>query len=272
MGLFIVVDGPDACGKTTLIKGLVRCLQAANIPYVTTKEPNSPSSLFEDKFSLGQEVHALVSNNQSLGDTTRMLLMYAARIENYTKVILPALNARKVVITDRWSSSSEVYQISLSKGTKRQIRGLKRLQKRLEKSLYSYHDDAGISRIPDISVILSTTPIEALHRLGIRSNDKNTDKDKNSNTLSPDKTVSDTLDGIERYTFENTLESFITGYTEANQAYARIAKRLRLCGHICLEADTTFIADAVAPVRVETQINHIIAVQIVRGCIRQNIE
>jgi dTMP kinase len=103
-GLFITLEGGEGSGKTTQLQHLREALDAASIPHLCTREPGGAP--------LSEKIRALVveSQEEEWLPTSEMLLFMAARVEHVQRVILPALEAGKVVICDRFHDSSCAYQ------------------------------------------------------------------------------------------------------------------------------------------------------------------
>ena len=103
-GLFITFEGGEGSGKTTQIALLSDYLASKYYKVYVTREPGG---------SKGAESirNLLVTGNPDKWDPeTEALLMYAARRDNYIRVIRPNLNEGKIVISDRFSDSTNVYQ------------------------------------------------------------------------------------------------------------------------------------------------------------------
>ena len=104
MGLFIVMEGPDGSGKTTQINLLEQYLKEAGYECLITREPGGTV--------IGEEVRELILNPEykEMSPVTEMLLYAASRAQLVHEVIGPALEAGKIVISDRFVDSSIVYQ------------------------------------------------------------------------------------------------------------------------------------------------------------------
>ena len=103
-GKFITLEGGEGCGKSTQAKLLIEYLQQHGIETVLTKEPGSTE---EGKILR----NLLVTGDKDKFDAiTECLLYYADRRCNLTKVVWPALEAGKWVISDRYADSTEAYQ------------------------------------------------------------------------------------------------------------------------------------------------------------------
>lgn len=103
-GLFIVMEGPDGSGKTTQINLLEQYLKEAGYEYLITREPGGTV--------IGEEVRELILNPEykEMSPVTEMLLYAASRAQLVHEVIGPALEAGRIVISDRFVDSSIVYQ------------------------------------------------------------------------------------------------------------------------------------------------------------------
>lgn len=103
-GLFITLEGPDGSGKTTQAGLLGDRLKAAGYDVLHSREPGGTP--------IGMKIRAILLDpaNQDLMPTAEMLLMFAARAQNVEQWILPALAEGRIVLSDRFTDSSLVYQ------------------------------------------------------------------------------------------------------------------------------------------------------------------
>lgn len=103
-GLFIVMEGPDGSGKTTQINLLEQYLKEAGYECLITREPGGTV--------IGEEVRELILNPEykEMSPVTELLLYAASRAQLVHEVIGPALEAGRIVISDRFVDSSIVYQ------------------------------------------------------------------------------------------------------------------------------------------------------------------
>lgn len=101
--LFVVLEGPDASGKSTQLRLLAEHLAARNIPHLTTREPGGTP--------LGQELRRLLLDpRRDIRPLTELLLMVADRHEHVESVIRPALEQGKWVLCSRYTLSTLAYQ------------------------------------------------------------------------------------------------------------------------------------------------------------------
>ena len=103
---FIVFDGPDCSGKSTAMLTLQNLLTLLGIAYSHTREPGGTP--------LGETIRGVlldIRGEYIISNFTQMLLMLASRNQNVDDRIMPALEAGKLVLCDRFSSSTFVYQV-----------------------------------------------------------------------------------------------------------------------------------------------------------------
>lgn len=103
-GLFITFEGPDGSGKSTQLRLLGKRLRGAHHDVLETAEPGGTP--------IGIQIRRVLldAKNQELSPTAELLLMFAARAQNVDQWILPALAAGKIVLCDRFTDSTLVYQ------------------------------------------------------------------------------------------------------------------------------------------------------------------
>jgi dTMP kinase len=103
-GSFITIEGLDGCGKSTQLGRLAEALRGAGHEVLVTREPGGTPA--------GERIRALLldSGTAPITPLTELALMFAARTQHLDEVILPAVEAGKVVLCDRFTDSSEAYQ------------------------------------------------------------------------------------------------------------------------------------------------------------------
>ncbi|PZV99880.1 dTMP kinase [Metamycoplasma auris] len=106
-GKFIAIEGMDGSGKTTIIQMLKNELIRRNMidNFVFTREPGSAFSKEAEKIR-----QLILDNENYFSQMVDALLFATSRRLNLEKGIWPALEAGKNVITDRYTTSSYVYQ------------------------------------------------------------------------------------------------------------------------------------------------------------------
>ncbi len=111
-GKFITFEGLDGCGKSTQLEKLACALRQVGIGVVTTREPGGTE--------IGERIRAVLLDSRTCGlaPYAEMALMFASRAQLIAEVILPALEAGKWVLCDRFTDSTEAYQ-----GAGRQLGG-----------------------------------------------------------------------------------------------------------------------------------------------------
>jgi dTMP kinase len=83
---------------------LAQALRAEGHDVITTREPGGTPT--------GEKIRSVLldSGTRQLSPPAELALMFAARAQHLEELILPALEARKVVLSDRFTDSSEAYQ------------------------------------------------------------------------------------------------------------------------------------------------------------------
>jgi dTMP kinase len=103
-GLFLTLDGPDGGGKTTQVARLAAWLRTRGVEVVTCRDPGGTA--------LGERLREILLDRATVNLTVRaeMLLFMASRAQLVEEVIRPALEAGRVVISDRFLLANIVYQ------------------------------------------------------------------------------------------------------------------------------------------------------------------
>lgn len=107
---FIVIEGPGGVGKTTLINNLAGALRSQGVDVEVLSDPGSTP--------LGLHLRSYMKSSDRPAETPRceIMLFNAAKESMYHQRVLPALAAGKVVLCDRYTPSTWVYQCMLSQG------------------------------------------------------------------------------------------------------------------------------------------------------------
>jgi len=103
-GRFIVLDGPDGCGKTTQCSLLERWLGESGIDVVAFRDPGATA--------IGEKIRRILLEPEhiAMSTTVEILLYMAARVQLWAEKIAPALGRNRCVLLDRWLSSTCAYQ------------------------------------------------------------------------------------------------------------------------------------------------------------------
>ena len=103
-GFFLSLEGPEGAGKTTQGGLLAEYLRGRGLDVVAVREPGGTP--------IGEEIRAILLDprHQHLTLRAEMLLFAASRAQLVAEVIVPALQALKWVISDRFLDASLAYQ------------------------------------------------------------------------------------------------------------------------------------------------------------------
>src|SRR5262249_25506274 len=103
-GLFITFEGPEGSGKSTQLRMLAARLREAGHRVFESAEPGGTP--------IGTQIRRVLldQQNREMCSTTELLLMFACRAPNVEEWILPALGAGQIVLSDRFTDSTLVYQ------------------------------------------------------------------------------------------------------------------------------------------------------------------
>jgi dTMP kinase len=104
LGLFITFEGGEGCGKSIQSRLLLKKLEQQNIPVVLTHEPGGTT--------LGNELRKALKKRRGsfVSPQAELFLFVASRAQLVAELIRPALEEGKVVICDRFTYSTLVYQ------------------------------------------------------------------------------------------------------------------------------------------------------------------
>lgn len=103
-GLFLVIEGPDGAGKTTVTEKVVDLLKSQGYDLIHTREPGG--------IEIAEQIRSIILDpaNTAMDGKTEALLYAAARRQHLVEKIVPAVAAGKIVLCERFLESSLAYQ------------------------------------------------------------------------------------------------------------------------------------------------------------------
>ena len=104
-GAFITFEGSEGCGKSTQVQRLAAHLEEAGVRTLVTREPGGTA--------IGEKIRDLLQfapESFAMTPEAELLLFEASRSQLVREIIEPALAQGTVVISDRFSDSTTVYQ------------------------------------------------------------------------------------------------------------------------------------------------------------------
>ena len=155
-GFFVTLEGLDGCGKTTQIGRLAEQLRARGIDPVIAQEPGGTRA--------GRAIRSILLHSEStdLQPQSEVLLYFASRVQNLAEVILPALEADRVVICDRFTDATVAYQ-----GYGRGLGAT---------TIWQLNKIACEGEQPDMTIWLDVDPETSLERARIRNASQDVDE------------------------------------------------------------------------------------------------
>lgn len=135
-GKFIVLEGPEGSGKTTMSSYLSEKLRREGLKVLETREPGGSD--------IGERIrNILLDSDLKMNGRTELFLFLAARAEFVESIVKPHLEKGHWVISDRFDLSTMAYQVY--------SRGLP------EKASRNANDLAKDFLTPDLCVLLMTS-------------------------------------------------------------------------------------------------------------------
>lgn len=143
-GYFITLEGVEGSGKSTQLKFIKNYLQGLGYEVIITYEPGDTK--------IGQEIRQLLLDPEynKLVPKAELMLYLADRAQHVQEVVIPNLEAGKIVISDRYTDATWAYQ-----GFARELDSteVKRLNKIATDNL-----------APDLTFLLDLDPAVSLQR------------------------------------------------------------------------------------------------------------
>jgi dTMP kinase len=183
-GLFLTFEGVEGGGKSTQMRLLAHRLRADGWTVTENVEPGGTR--------IGKQIRRILleAEHQELSPTAELLLFFASRAQAVDEVILPALRAGHIVLSDRFTDSTMAYQ-GVARGLGIEVvRDLDRVACRglaprltlvldldIEQGLARArrrNDKAGVSetRLDEESLVFHKRVREAYHELAAREPDR----------------------------------------------------------------------------------------------------
>ncbi len=100
--MFVTFEGIDGAGKSTLIRALAPRLEAEGHKVLVTREPGAGT--------VGAAIRDILLHGDHVVPEAELFLFLADRSQHVRDLILPALEARTIVLCDRHADSTLVYQ------------------------------------------------------------------------------------------------------------------------------------------------------------------
>jgi dTMP kinase len=192
---FIVLDGPDGCGKSSQARMLMEWLRGRGVATAGFRDPGGTV--------IGEKIREILLSpaHEAMTTPTEVLLYMAARAQVWAEGIKPALEEGKCVVLDRWLSSTCAYQgyaggfgvervVAIARDSLERVwpdltiildidlataaQRLKRELDRMERKGGGYHARVreGFLTLaagrPDFAVVDATASLEAVHKEVVR--------------------------------------------------------------------------------------------------------
>jgi dTMP kinase len=158
-GIFITLEGPEGSGKTTQAQRLTKRLKAAGHDVMYTREPGGTPT--------GEAIRGILQYNDTgepISPETEVLLFAASRAQLVRHVILPALEAGTIVVSDRFCDSTTVYQ-GYGRGFS-------------VETMLSINDFAVGEAVPELTILLDVDVDLGFERLARRQAETGAEKDR----------------------------------------------------------------------------------------------
>jgi dTMP kinase len=141
--VFITFEGPEGGGKTTVMQRIAEKLRGEGRAVVSTREPGSGS--------VGIQIREALLHSGPIDPRCELFLFLADRANHVSTVVRPAIEKGELVLCDRYSDSTVVYQAH--------ARGLDPIGIR---ELNAFATDG---LVPDMTILLDLDPEVGIKRL-----------------------------------------------------------------------------------------------------------
>jgi len=161
MSKFIVIEGIECSGGTTQVRMIAKWLRGEDKRVVVTREPGGTKTA-----EMLRKVALASALKSEIDPITETFIFCASRANHITKIIKPALERDQIVICDRFSPSTFVYQCGVDKVPLDIVSSLNRIATQ------------GVE--PDLVIVLDVDIEEAKKRLKRAKNRHLTRQDRKS--------------------------------------------------------------------------------------------
>jgi dTMP kinase len=202
-GLFITLEGPDGSGKTTQVAKIAEYLMQNKIDFIQTREPGGTR--------ISDKIRSLILDpeHKEMHDLTEVLLYAASRAQHVHEKIIPALEAGKVVLCDRFVDASLAYQgFGLGVG---------------EQPVMQVNNIATSGLVPDRSYFIDVSPEVGRERMKARYGTGNLDRIEQKD-LSYHERVREGFQHIFKYQEKRILR--VNGEQDPEMVFGEIVKDL----------------------------------------------
>lgn len=141
--MFITFEGPEGAGKSSVVSAVAKRLRDAGVDVLTTREPGHGP--------IGSAIRDILLHGENMSAKAELFLFLADRSQHVASVIRPALAEGKLVLCDRYSDSTYVYQ-AVARGLDRRF-------------IDDANEFATEGLVPDRTFLLDVTPEIGLARL-----------------------------------------------------------------------------------------------------------
>lgn len=203
--MFVVVEGIEGSGKSTLVASLAELLRADGYDVTSTREPGGTP--------LGNSIREMFLNRAAtIAPLAEAMLVNAARAQHVADVIRPALAAGRLVICDRFTDSTLAYQ-----GYGRGVDSV---------ALRSLCDVATEGLEPHLVLVLDIPIVVARERLGTRAHA--TDRIENESDEFHERVRGGFLALAANSPYHRVLDGTLPAKRLLEEALAVVRKRLEL--------------------------------------------
>jgi dTMP kinase len=151
--LFITFEGGEGAGKSSVAILVKTKLEEMDKNIFMTREPGGKG------LAIAEDIRKIIMNHGDVDPVTELLLFSASRKEHMVKKIIPALENGEVVISDRFTDSTLVYQ-GLVKGVDKE-------------TIQKANDIATGGIYPDLTFIFDLDPKIGMERIAENQRETN---------------------------------------------------------------------------------------------------